>query len=349
MKKITNNTSLGKLTMLLNVLVLIFFILAMVFLMKFDKTNMQVVNYRPTYDVAFEQLNTAQHPLKQTEAEVVYYQHKLDTLSVSNATSKEEAKMMSDNIVASKKTLAEKQQLLATTKVDVAKKVADFAPIKVKWESLNKDNDAAKGKFNVMLILTLVIFIAKIVVFATYNYRNSKNLHAIVPWMKDGMPSWLSYVAWFVPIYNLGKPLAFFKEIWEETDYALEDKSITMPLKDNQVDNSGIHIGIWWGLMLCSVWLMNFVLYKTFFTEGALFLKANHGSMTIIAIILLVVYLLEEFNIILGYNKKNVILVENADKFDVVSGEGNSSTADKTAVKKENREEVNTDQPQTKQ
>lgn len=329
MKKITNNTSLGKLTMLLNVLVLVLFIISMVFLMNFDKINKQVVDYRPTYDTAFEQLTTAEHPIKQNQAEVDYYQHKLDTLSAKTAANKEEVKVLSENISVTKKTLSEKQKQLADSKASISKNTTQFTPIKSKWDSLNQDNDSAKTKFYVIFVITVVAFIAKILTLAAYNYKNSKNLHNIAFWMKDGMPSWLSYVAWFIPIYNLGKPFSFIKEIWEETDYILEDKHIVMPLKDNQVDNSGLHLGIWWGLLLCSVWLMNFVLYKTFFTEGALFIKANHGSMVVVAIILMVLCMLEEFYLIMTYNKKNLILVDNENKFDdVAANDSVSSKAD---------------------
>ena len=64
MKKITNNTMLGKLTIILNVVVLIFFIIAMLMLMKFDKTNNVVVSERNGYEKAYEEYVMAQHPLK---------------------------------------------------------------------------------------------------------------------------------------------------------------------------------------------------------------------------------------------------------------------------------------------
>ena len=134
--------------------------------------------------------------------------------------------------------------------------------------------------------------------------------------MKDGMPAWMSYVSWIVPVYNLLKPMSFFKEIWEETDFVLEDKEIVKVAdKDKAVDNGGLHLGIWWILTLICVWLMNFVLYKTFFTEGPLFIKSNHGNIVIVAIVLLVLCLAEETYLLITYNKKNKLMVDNADKF----------------------------------
>ena len=130
--------------------------------------------------------------------------------------------------------------------------------------------------------------------------------------MKDGMPSWIAYASWFIPIYNLIKPLTFFKEIWEESEYVLERNNIVE--RKNTTDNTGLHMGIWWTFLLISVWLMNIILFLTFFKEGALFVKANHGAMAIIAIIIMVIAMAEETMLILNYNKINKQMVDNADK-----------------------------------
>ena len=132
--------------------------------------------------------------------------------------------------------------------------------------------------------------------------------------MKSGMKPWMSYVAWFVPIYNLIKPLSFFKEVWNETDYALENIGAN-ERNENAVDNSNIYMAIWWGFLLCSVWLMNYILFGTFFREGALYVKANHGTMVVVAIIIMVICMVIESALILKYNKKNMQLIENESKF----------------------------------
>ena len=319
MKKITNNTFWGKLTLILNAVLLVFFIITMIFLMKFDKTNVSVVYERATYEKAFENFVLAQHPLKQDSAEVAYYQYKLDTLQQKVASaSKDEKKALLESIDVTKNTLSEKQKAMDDHLADVSKLEKEYNPIKAHWDEINDANAKTKSAFWVMAIITIIIFLVKIGIFAHYNFKNSKNLHAIADWMKEGMPSWQSYVGWIIPIYNLFKPLSFFKEIYEETDYILEDKSIvTIPAdkKDTMVDNSGLHLGIWWALVLVSTWLMNFILYKTFFTEGPLFIKANHGTMTIIAIVILILCILEEVHLVLSYNKKNKMLADNADKF----------------------------------
>lgn len=318
MKKITNNTFLGKLTLLLNVLLLVLFVVTMIFLMRFDKTNVAVVRERANYEKSYEKFIMAQHPLKQDSAEVAYYQYKLDTLKLKTAKTKDEKKVLEESINTTKQTLADKQKTMDAHLEELAKCEAEYNPLKANWDKLNEDNSKTKSAFIVLCMITFIALLAKILVFAHYNYRNSKNLHNIADWMKEGMPSWQSYAGWFIPIYNLFKPLTFFKEIWEETDYVMENKGVvtyTKEEKDSMVDNSGLHLGIWWALVLCSSWVMSFILYKTFFTEGPLFLKANHGTIAIIAIVILLLCLLEESSLIIKYNKKNMMLVDNADKF----------------------------------
>ena len=319
MKNITNNSLWSKLTLLLNLLLLVLFVVSMLFLLKFDKTNVKVVEARAGYEKAYESYVMAQHPLKQDSAEVAYYQYKLDTLQQKLPAAKKDAKKaLEESISVTKNTLSEKQKMMNSHLEQVAQNEAEYTPLKAEWDQMNEDNAKTKSAFIVMAVITLVVFLCKILTFATWNYKNSKNLHNIADWMKDGMPAWMSYVSWLIPVYHLLKPLNFFKEIWEETDYVLEDKGIvTIPedKKDTFVDNSGIHMGIWWILTLCSVWLMNFVLFKTFFTEGPLFYKASHGNMVIVAIVVLVLCLAEEVYLLLTYNKKNKLLVDNADKF----------------------------------
>ena len=62
MKKLTDNTGLGKVILLCNVVVLVLFIISMLFLMKFDKTNTAVIQERNHYNKLYEGYVTAQHP-----------------------------------------------------------------------------------------------------------------------------------------------------------------------------------------------------------------------------------------------------------------------------------------------
>lgn len=314
MKKLTDNTSLGKLILLCNVVVLVLFIISMLFLMKFDKTNSAVIQERNHYNKLYEDYAMAQHPLKQDSAEVAYYQYKLDTLQQKTAATKDERTALAESIENTKQTLADKQKQQADNLAKLAELEKEYGPVQQNWEQLNADNDSAKTKFWVMAWITIIAFLLKTVVFAYWGAKNNKNLHQIAPWMESGMKPWMSYVAWFVPIYNLIKPLSFFKEVWNETDYALENAGITVR-DENQVDNSNIYMSIWWGFLLISVWLMNFVLFSTFFREGAFYVKAGHGTMVVIAIVIMAITMCLESFLVLQYNKKNKQLLDNESKF----------------------------------
>lgn len=314
MKKLTDNTKLGLLILLCNSVVLALFIISMLFLMKFDKTNTAVIQERNHYNGLYESYAMAQHPLKQDSAEVAYYQYKLDTLQQKTAATKDERKALAESIEVTKQTLADKKKLQQDNLAKLAELKNEFAPAQQTWDQLNADNNAAKKSFWVLAGITIFAFLLKTFVFAVWGARNNKNLHAIAPWMKDGMKPWMSYVAWFVPIYNLIKPLSFFKEVWEETDYALENVG-AVERDENKVDNSGLVMSIWWGFLLVSVWLMNFVLFSTFFREGAFYTKANHGTMVVVAIVIMVICMALETLLIMKYNRKNELLLKNEDKF----------------------------------
>lgn len=314
MKKLTDNTGLGKLILLCNVVVLVLFIISMLFLMKFDKTNQAVIQERNHYNKLYEDYAMAQHPLRQDSAEVAYYQYKLDTLQQKTAATKDEKKALSESIEVTKQTLADKQKAQEEHLKTLAELKQEYEPARQNWEQLNSDNDAAKKKFWIIATLTIIAFLVKTLIFAFWGAKNNKNLRAIAPWMDKGMKPWMSYVAWFVPIYNLIKPLSFFKEMWEETDYTLDYFGVTAR-DENKVDNSNLYMAVWWGFLLCSVWVMNFVLFSTFFREGAFFTKANHTTMVILAIVIMIVCILFEAMLVLGYNKKNKMLLDNESKF----------------------------------
>ncbi|MCR4964669.1 MAG: DUF4328 domain-containing protein [Bacteroidales bacterium] len=315
MKKITDNTSLGKLTLLLNGIVLVLFIVSMIFLMKFDKINVAVVNDRNTYEKAYEEYVMAQHPMKQDSAEVAYYSHKLDSLRTKAvAKTRDEKESLSEMIKVTTETLKEKTKIQADNLAKLAECEKTYGPLKEAWDAKNAERDAAKKGFWVIACITIVAFLIKTLFFARWDSKNLQNLHNVCPWMKDGNSVKSPFYGWFVPIINLIKPLSIFKEIWDETDYALENKGIVKVDKDNNVDNSGLYMGIWWALLLISCWIMNIILIFTFFREGAFFYKTNHSTIAIIAIVIMILAMLFETMLILNYNKKNKTLVENEDK-----------------------------------
>lgn len=315
MKKISNNVFLGRLTQILNVAILAFFIISVVFLLKFDKINVVKVGSEPSYLKAKDHLHTVEHPLKQNQAEVDYYAYKLDTLtqhqaSVSN--DKKAVKSLQEDIDRTKKTLAEKEEALAQTEQAIADERASFEPLENEYNDLVANTDAAKGTFNVFLCITVILFVVKILVWAVWNFKNSKNLRAACSWMeKATAPSW-AFWGWIIPVYNLIKPYTFFNELYDETEYALTDKNV-IPA-DSKSDNDFL-LGFWWGMFLLTVCLMSVIIFNTFFGDGPAFYKLSHNTVAIVAVVLWCVYVLMEILVVNKYNKMNKLMVDNEKVF----------------------------------
>ena len=315
MKKISNNVLLGRLTQILNVAILVLFILSIVFLLKFDKINVEKVGTEPTYLKAKEHLHSVEHPLKQNQAEVDYYAYKLDTLSQHQATvakDKKAAKALQEDIDRTKQHLNEKKEALAQTEQAIADEMAVFEPVEAEYNNLVDQTAQAEGTFNVVAMITLVLFLLKIVIWAIWTYKNSKSLRAVCPWMaKAAAPSW-AFWGWIIPVYNFIKPYSFFNELYEETEYALTDKNI-IP-EDSKSDNDFM-LGFWWGLFLLTVCLITFIVITTFFGNGPAFYKLNHNTVAIVSIIFWLAYVLMEIVVVGKYNKMNKMMVDNEDKF----------------------------------
>ncbi len=315
MKKISNNVLLGRLTQILNVAILVFFIVSIVFLLKFDKINVVKVSSEPSYLKAKDHLHSVEHPLKQNMAEVDYYAVKLDTLTEHQtkvAGDKKAVKALQEDIDRTKKTLADKMEALAQTEQAIANERDAFEPIETEYNELVAQTENAKSTFNVFMYITMILFIIKIVVWAVWNYRNSKNLRAACSWMeKATAPSW-AFWGWIIPVYNLIKPYSFFNELYEETEYALTDKNV-MPA-DNKSDNDFV-LGFWWGMNLLSVCLMGYIIMSTFFGDGPAFYKLNHNTVAVVAIIMWAVYILMEIVVVNKYNKLNKLMCDNEKVF----------------------------------
>lgn len=315
MKKISNNVLLGLIIQVLNVAVLVFVILSVVFLLKFDKINVVKVGNEPSYLKAKDHLHAVEHPLKQNQAEVDYYAYKLDTLSqhkAAVANDKKAMKALQEDIERNEKILAEKQDVLAQTQKAIKDEMSVFTPLENEYNQLVEDNDKAKGTFMTYLWVTLCLFVLKIIVWALWTYKNSINLRNICPWMKKAThPVW-AFLGWIVPVYNLIKPYTFFNEIYDETEYALNDKGI---VPENTKGDNDFVTGFWWGLFICAVVLVSGVLYLTFFTDGPSFYKLGHSVVAHVAVCFWAVYLLMEILLVFLYNRMNKKLVANADKF----------------------------------
>ena len=313
MKKITNNSKFGKLSMILNLLILVFFIISMVFLMKFDDVNVQFVQKKPEFNSARESLREVEQPRRRALAEVEHYQVRLDSL-VKKAvpTDAKLRKEHEENLKRVREVLPEKKAQLAQIDSLIGVEQLFFEPIQTVYSDLENKTNQAMSKFNLYIWITIGLVFLKILVFGYWNCLNIRNLRNAAPWMEKGVAPFWGLVGWLIPGYNLIKPYSVSAEIWNETDYILKDKEI-LP-KNSKNNNAEFNIGIWWGLLIFTMLIMTWIIGGTFFGQSAMYYKLNHQSVVIAAIICWAVYLLWECILIRRFNKMNHLLVANQNK-----------------------------------
>ena len=316
MKKITNNVGLGKLAMLFNALIMCMFIISMVCLLNFDKINIKLINNTPAYDNAARELSDTERPRRQAEAEVDYYVQKLSTLNEQPVPAdKKKAKEHHDEIERAKHTLAEKEAELKRVDEAIQAQLILFEAIKVPHFDLMNQVAKAKTIFMTTLWLTILLFVAKVMIFATWNYKSLLNLRITSPWMKKSTAPYWAYVGWLIPGYNFIKPYTVYAEIYNETHYILLDKNIIQ--KENDTDtNCDFNLGLWWGLLLMAAVVMSYILNATFFNEGPMNYKFSHIGVVVTTIVFWALYLLQESILIHRTIKMNQTLFANLPKFD---------------------------------
>lgn len=314
MKKITDNARWTKISMILNVLILVTFVIMTVFMNKFDKENSQLVAKKNQYETGLDSLKTIEHPRKLALQEFEYYSQKVDTLRAQTPpTDKEELQVYTETLERNEKNLEDKRANLATVDSTINAATAAFAPIKTEYETLEANAGVQKAKFRLWMIITVVLVVFKIAAFATWNFYNLKNLHAVSVWMKKGTQPMWAYLGWIIPVYFFIKPYSVFNEIWEETEYALADKNVVE--KDKLSPNTEFNVSLWWCLVLTALVIVPVIFNSTFFSVSPMYFKFNHTAVTIIGIILWVVYMAMDVAVMMKYNKLNKLMVDNESKF----------------------------------
>ena len=315
MKKITPNVSLGKFTMLCNILILCMFIVSMICLLNFDKVNMKLVQQTPLYENAQEELRKVEEPRRKAQAETDFYVNKLDDLNKKEIpTDKKKSKEHSDEIERTQQTLETKVAELEKVDANIQKQLVLFEAIKKPFDDLTQQVNSTKSTFSIVLWITILFFVVKILLFATWKYNSLQNLRIIAPWMKKSTAPIWAYLGWLIPVYNFIKPYTIFNEVINETDYILADKNLT---KNDSDANTDFNIGLWWGLLLVTVLLFSFILSSTFFKQGPMYFKLSHTGVVVVAIVMWALYLLQECMVIRKGIKMNQILFQNRSKFDL--------------------------------
>jgi hypothetical protein len=315
MKKITNNAPFGKLAMLFNILIFFFFIIAIVCLLSFDKVNVKLVSETSAYKEADTEMREVEKPRRQAQADLDYYVQKLENLTKQEIPAdKKKAKEHQEEIERTKNTLASKEEELEKVDARIAEQNILYEAIRVPFDDLTKQANSAKNIFSITLWITILLFVVKVLFFATWNYKSLINLRLTSPWMKKSTSPYWAYLSWLIPGYNLVKPYNVFSEIYLETNYILIDKNV---VKQDTDSNADFYLGLWWGMFIIAAVIMSFILNATFFSEGPMYFKLSHVGVAITAIILWAFYLLQETVLIWKAIKMNQILCENHSKFDL--------------------------------
>ena len=314
MKKIINNSKIGNLTILGNLLVFLFLIISMVQLMRFDKINIQYVEAGPAHEKALDALRVAEQPTKKDSITVAHYQYRVDTLKAKPIpTDKKAAKALADELERVSGVLKEHQATKHHNDSIVKVREAEYAPIAASYEQLEQATATAQTRFNVFYRLTFILLIAKIVLFAFWSYKNMHNIRANAVWAKKASSPIWAFVGWVIPIYNMIKPYSVTGELFNDTEYLLKEKGIVSEDYDRD-DYNDFYIGMWWGFYLLAIGLGVLFINGTFFETGVLFQKLKHFDVMFCVTVLWAIYLFLESLVVFRYNKMNQLLVDNQGK-----------------------------------
>ena len=314
MKKIIDNSKIGNLTVLANILVFLFLIISMVQLMRFDKINIQYVEAGPAHEKALDALRAAEQPTKKDSATVAHYQHRVDTLKAKAIpTDKKAAKALATELERITGLLKDNQATKNHNDSIVEVRRAEFAPIATSYEQLEQETTTAHKRFNIFYRLTLILLLVKIAVFAFWNYKNMHNIRANAVWAKKATSPVWAFVGWIVPIYNMIKPYSVTSELFNDTEYLLKEKGI-VPEDYDRDDYNDFYIGLWWGFYLLAIGGGVLFLNSTFFETGALFQKLTHFNVMFCVTVLWAIYLFLESFVVFRYNKMNQLLANNQEK-----------------------------------
>ena len=212
MKKITNNVGLGKLAMLLDAVIAVCIIISVVLLIRFDKVNVQYQNTKPMYDAYVQDslrlqqvIGDCQKKIDNAEEQKGVLTNKIDSLKAEyKAVEKDrkvEKKVKDDlqnaikfdedqynsfvtAITADSTAQAQAGDTLELNRMANAELIGTFT-------QLEQDSKAPRSAYNIMIVITILLFICKVVFFALWSFKNMKNVHAVSPWMeKSTKPMW---------------------------------------------------------------------------------------------------------------------------------------------------------------
>lgn len=353
MKKITNNVGLGRLAMLLDAIIAVCIVISVILLIRFDKVNVQYQNTKPVYDayvqdsLRLEQvMGDCQKKMDNAETQKGILTAKIDSLKAEYKAIEKDRKVekkVKDDLQNAIKFDEDQYKSFvtaitedSTTQALAADTLALNRIVNAElidtYTQLEQNSKGPRMAFNVVILITILIFIGKIVVFAFWSFKNMKNVHAVSPWMeKSTKPIW-AILGWCIPVYNLMKPCSVFSEMWDETKYILKSKEV---VSNDEDENQMEFIGLWWGLHLFAKCILPLVVgglmvgfnywllpltgtsltdMGVFFGIKGFFLNLNHTFVAILVILAWLLYMGYEIYMVNSYNKMNKMLVDNESK-----------------------------------
>ena len=208
-------------------------------------------------------------------------------------------KKTQEYLLNNKEDLAAKLNTKEELTSELAATELEFAPMQAEFDKLKADADAKKRTFFLSLTFFILVFVLKVIAFMMMTYNQFGMLKQVkIKWMVH-KPYW-AFLAWLIPVYNLIKPYKVFSEIWEEADYYLYSNN---KIEDKGRETGDLLIGLWWTFFILVSIFASYVVYSTFFEQGAMFLKLSHTNLAYFTATLWAMYVALETTMIFAVNK----------------------------------------------
>src|SRR5574344_1074747 len=290
----------GQIAVVLNVVLVVLAFVGATTLNSFNQPNKEALKRLKPLDKALEVYGMDTIEAHRAIKEYDYKSRRMDSLAqvAQVETDKVKKTKIQEYLANNKEDLKTKKENKETAiiKIETAKK--EILPLQKDYETYQNQADAKFSTFKTILFLMGFVFILKVVTIMMINLKQSQFLHTKINWMSN--KSFWAVLGWIVPIYNIVKPYKVFTEIWEETDYYLYSNG---KIEDKGREAGDLMMGSWWAFLLIAIFGVSTVVYFTFFTEGAMFLKLSHANVAYIGATIWLIYLLIESWTVLSLNK----------------------------------------------
>ena len=289
------------LTHVFNGLLLILAFVTATTLLNFDKIHVVELQKTKPLEKDKEELHALKSNAFRATVEYEHRAHKMDSLNKALPEMKDQVvkKKTQEYLLNNKEDLAAKLRTKEELTSNLKAKEMKFEPMQAEFDKIKAEVDAKRHTFFLTLVFFILAFVLKVFAFMKMTHNQFGMLkQAKIEWMVH-KPYW-AFVAWLIPIYNLIKPYKVFSELWEEADYYLYSNN---KIEDKGREGGDLLMGLWWTSFIFVFLFASFVVYFTFFEQGAMFLKLSHTYVAYCTAILWVVCVAIETVMIFSINK----------------------------------------------